>query len=99
MSDVIGMHFVCRDNANVTDWGDGTFDTGFWKVAAAHCDGLQYVALHQSKDRRSYRHGRVIHWHLEMYDGANRVVFTVLQEGHPRAWVGGGTGEKGFARR
>jgi len=27
---VVEMHFVCRDDLNVTDFGDGTFETGVW---------------------------------------------------------------------
>ena len=59
MSSVIGMHFVCKDELNVLDHGDGTFDTGFWKVALTHCASVEYVALHQSRDRPSYRQGEV----------------------------------------
>ena len=29
MPKVIGIHFVCRDDANVVDHGDGTFDTAY----------------------------------------------------------------------
>jgi|GEM_PF-5114291 len=30
MPHVIGLHFVCREDRNVVDRGNGTFDTGFW---------------------------------------------------------------------
>jgi hypothetical protein len=52
---VVGMHFVCRNDLNVTDYGDGTFDTGFWKVSRAHCSMVEYVALHESRSTPSYR--------------------------------------------
>ena len=62
MSRVIGMHFVCRDDLKVIDRGDDFFETGFWAVAAKHCETMGYVALHEAKDQLSYRHGRVIDW-------------------------------------
>ncbi len=99
MASVKGIHFVCRDDLNVTDHGDGTFETGFWVVAGKHLDDVEYVALHETKDRLSYRQGRVISWHHVIYEGRERVVFVVNQEGAPRGWVGGGSGEKGYAWR
>ncbi len=91
------MHFVCRDDLNVVDHGDGTFDTGFWAVSTRHCDTVELVALHAAKDQLSYRHGRVVGWRVVPYRGRGRVVFTVRQEGPPRRWVGRGSGEKGYA--
>lgn len=97
-SAVIGMHFVCRGDMNVVDHGDGTFDTGVWKVSTRHCDGVEYIALHESKERRSYRHGEVLSWRTTRHEGQQRIIFTVRQSGPPRAWQGGGSGEKGYAR-
>jgi hypothetical protein len=97
MSRVIGMHFVCRDDLNVDDHGDGTFETGFWAVAIKHADTVEYVALHEAKDQLSYRQGRVIDWFTVAYEGRERVVFVVRQEGPTRPWMGGGAGEKGYA--
>ena len=94
---VVGMHFVCRGDANVTVNADGTFDTGFWKVARKHCDAVEYVALHESKQATSYRHGKVTSWHEVEYEGSPRVVFTMQPEGAARRWVGPGSGEKGYA--
>ena len=99
MSVVVGMHFVCRDDLNVTDHGDGTFDTGFWYVSRSHCPMVEYVALHQSKDRPSYRQGRVIRWRTTTYEGKARVIFTVREDGKPKRWVGRGSGERGYAWR
>lgn len=98
MSAVIGMHFVCKSDRNVTDHGDGTFDTGFWYVARKHWDTVEYVALHESRDCLSYRQGRVVSWKATLYEGKTRVIFTVEAEGTRRAWVGGGSGEKGYSR-
>lgn len=96
---VLGMHFVCRGDLNVVDHGDGTFDTGVWKVSQAHAATVQRVALHPSKDHRSVRHGRVLDWWTVQHEGAERVVFRVRQEGPPVVWEGGGSGEKGYAWR
>ena len=99
MATVKGIHFVCRDDLNITDHGDGTFETGFWVVARSHLDDVEYIALHEAKDMPSYRHGRVMDWYHVNYEGRERVVFVVKQEGLVRAWVGGGSGEKGYAWR
>jgi len=96
MSKVIGMHFVCRDDLNVTDRGDGTFETGYWAVASKHCETVEYVALHEAKDQLSYRQGRVIDWFTVDYGGRDRVVFVVREHGPARPWNGGGSGEKGY---
>ncbi len=93
------MHFVCRDDTNVVDHGNGTFDTGFWKVATRHGSTVEYVALHDSKDEQSYRQGRVLRWRTAVYEGSTRLIFTVREDGARRKWVGGGSGEKGYARR
>ena len=96
---VVGMHFVCRGNKNVTDNGNGTFDTGFWFVNPKHRATVEYVALHDSKATTSYRQGRVISARDIPYEGKIRTIFTVRPEGGPRAWEGGGSGEKGFLWR
>lgn len=93
------MHFVCRDDMNVVDHGDGTFDTGSWKVSRTHCDTVEYVALHESRSRPSYRQGRVLRWRTITYEGRLRVIFTVRADVERRLWVGGGSGEKGYAWR
>lgn len=95
---VVGMHFVCKGDLNVTDHGDGTpfGDTGFWKVARKHCDDVEYVALHETRAGRSYRQGRVLSWRTTTYEGGTRVIFTVEDDGEGRSWVGGANGEKGY---
>ena len=96
MPTVTGMHFVCRDDANVTEHGDGTFDSGFWKVAKKHAETTEYIALHEAKHQASYRQGRVLRWFTVTYQGHDRVVFVVRQEVPARSWTGGGSGEKGY---
>lgn len=93
---VVAMHFVCRDDLHVTDRGDGTFETGVWKIAEQHADSVETVALHRDKTSRSYRHGRVLSWYPVEHEGHQRIVFVVRQEGPPLAWAGGGSGEKGY---
>lgn len=60
MSNVIGMHFVCKDDLNIVDHGDGTFDTGFGKVALKHCHSVEYVALHQRTALPTARRGPLL---------------------------------------
>ena len=96
---VVGIHFVCRGELGVTDHGDGTFDTASWTVAREHCDTVEYVALHEAKDRPSYRQGRVLSWRMDASEGQSRVIFTVEENDDPKTWVGGGTGERGYAYR
>ncbi len=96
MAHVIGLHFVCRDDRNVIDHGDGTFDTGFWYVSQRHADTAEYLALHDSRAQRSYRQGRVLDWWTTPYEGKTRIVFRVREDGVRREWCGGGTGERGY---
>jgi len=98
MARVIGMHFVCRDDLNVTDFGDGTFETGVWCVAAEHARTVRVVALHASRDTPSYRQGAVIGRRAVIHEGKTRFVFRVRDDGQPRVWSGGGSGEKGYVR-
>ncbi|MCK6524255.1 hypothetical protein L6R49_22850 [Myxococcota bacterium] len=93
---VIEMHFVCRDDLNVTDLGDGTFETGVWYVSAEAARTVRTVALHQDKNTPSYRQGQVIRRTTTVYEGKVRYVFRVREDGRPRAWGGGGSGEKGY---
>lgn len=93
---VVEMHFVCRDNLNVTDFGDGTFETGVWYVSSEAAQSVRTVALHQDKNSRSYRQGRVIGRRPTLYRGQARHIFLVRDDGRPMAWSGGGSGEKGY---
>lgn len=93
---VVEMHFVCRDDLNVTDFGDGSFETGFWAVSSEAAFTVRTVALHQAKSCPSYRQGRVIGRRTTLYQGKLRTLFRVQMAGQPLAWGGGGSGEKGY---
>ena len=96
---VVEMHFVCRDDLNVTDFGDGTFETGVWYVSAEAAQTVRTVALHENKEQPSYRQGRVIGRRSTIYEGKTRFIFHVRDDRRPIAWAGGGSGEKGYVRR
>lgn len=93
---VVEMHFVCRDDLNVTDFGNGTFETGFWFVSAEAARTVRTVALHQDKVSPSYRQGQVIGRRTTIYEGKPRFIFRVRDDRRPLAWGGGGSGEKGY---
>ena len=84
------LHLICRDDAHLTDLGDGRFETGFWAIKAEHGDDLQFLALHERKAALSYRQGRVLGWRRADWEGGERLVFTVQQQGPPVMWRGGG---------
>lgn len=87
-----------RDDLNVTDHGDGTFETGVWFVAAEHARTVRPVALHQAKDTPSYRQGTVIGRRSVIHKGKTRFVFRVRDDGLPRSWSGGGSASVRQAR-
>ena len=95
---VVEMHFVCRDDRDVVDFGDGTFETGVWYVGADAARTVRTVALHNDKRSPSYRQGSVIRRRSVVHEGQTRFVFTVRDDGRPMAWAGGGSGEKGYVR-
>ena len=89
---------------------DGTFWSGTWVVDKQHADrGMSigaYVALHKTKSEPSYRQGTIKAWReveRERQYGEQPVKIEVgidflLQPTHePYAWIGSGTGEKGYA--
>ena len=81
---VVEMHFVCRDDLNVTDLGDGTFETGVWAVSAEAAFSVRTVALHQDKATPSYRQGRVIGRTTQLYQGV--LVFSAGEDKDPSSW-------------
>ncbi len=93
---VIGLHFICRRDLNVTLLPDGTFETGVWVVAEKHANTAEYVALHESKTRGSYRQGRILSVRSVEYEGRLRRIFHVQPESKSLAWVGDGAGERGY---
>lgn len=56
MPKVISMHFVCRDDLNVTDFGNGTFETGVWAVSAQAAQNTRRVALQHPTYQNSIPH-------------------------------------------
>jgi hypothetical protein len=99
MPNVVGVHFVCDNDRNVTDHGNGTFDSGFWVVAKSHRPTIEYLALHSSRSSCSYRQGRVIGARDVKYGGKIRTIFTVQATREPLDWVGNGSGERGYKWR
>ena len=98
------FHFVCRDGEGVRDNGDGTFQSGDWVVSEVHCEPARrygaLLALHETKDEPSYRQGVIVGWEpivKSEYGDTQRVRFTVKSIDTPLEWVGGGSGEKGYA--
>ena len=98
MSDVIGIHLVCRDGRGVTKNPDGTFSTRAWKVRRRHAETALYVALHQSRYSLSYLQGRVVSAHQDPRE-PHRLVIVFESDDMPRRWEGKATGEKGYLRR
>lgn len=97
MPKVIAMHFVCRNDLNVIDFGNGIFETGVWAVSAEAARTTLRVALHETRAHLSYRQGSVIDRRMVLHQGRTRFVFRVRDDGVAVPWVGGGTGEKGYA--
>lgn len=93
---VVAMHFVCHADLNVTDLGDGTFETGVWFVSAEAARTVASVALHETKAVPSYRQGAVVARRATIYEGKRRFIFRVRDDGRPVPWAGGGSGEKGY---
>lgn len=104
---VAGYHFVCSGDRGVIDNRDGTFWTGSWVVACKNVDESlrfgAYLALHETKDQPSYRHGDILEYRLRERDMIDKdnvgVEFKVKASGNPRLWAGGGSGEKGYLWR
>lgn len=101
---VIGYHFVCKNSKGVIDNNNGTFWTGSWVVARKNVDESirygAYVALHESKDKPSYRQGQILEYRLRERDMVDRdnigIEFKIAEDDKPRLWVGDGSAEKGY---
>jgi hypothetical protein len=92
---VIGMHFVCRNSANIEELGDGWFKSGHWKVSEEHAKTAEYIALHETKTAPSYKQGNIKDYVLGPH-GNGRFTFYVKETHESRDWCGDGTGEKGY---
>jgi hypothetical protein len=109
---IVGYHFVCVRDRGVTLIGDGRFRSGSWVVAEQNIKNSlrygAYLALHESKSEPSYRQGQILNYQRTPRDmlpsGADGedtrveqgIEFLVRGTDQPYAWVGAGTGEKGY---
>jgi hypothetical protein len=104
-----GIHLVCAGDNGVSLNSDGTFWSGTWVVAKEHAvKGEQinaYVALHEKKSEPSYRQGIIKGWRIGTRDRQYADAPVQTEEGieflieptpDAYAWVGDGTGEKGY---
>lgn len=104
-SPVIGFHFKCESDYEVTPDGPDRFWSGVWVVAEDLCTPAVelggYVALHASKRERSYRQGTIIDWKVEPRSKGTTpmgITFLLHAFDEPQPWFGTGTGEKGYRR-
>lgn len=104
-SPVVGFHFKCVADYEVTPAENGRFWSGVWVVDDALCQPAielrGYVALHDSKREQSYRQGRIVGWRLDVRSKGKTkrgVSFLLEPLPHPFDWFGKGSGEKGYRR-
>ena len=104
---VVEFHFVCRNDENVQETGQGTFWSGNWWVDEDHARLAPRVgavlALHEDKSQLSYRQGYIDDWKQVISNEPGdkqqvRVCFLVRETEQPLAWAGEGSGEKGYKR-
>lgn len=88
------IHFVCKDNENVTVRPSGIFVTGYWKLGADAALGVEAIYLHQTKDLPSYRQGKVVERYLVPFEGQQRYVFAIEPFEEALTWKGEATVEK-----
>ncbi|WP_299643831.1 hypothetical protein [Devosia sp.] len=105
VSPVIGFHFKCQSDYEVTLLPDGRFWSGVWAVDEDLCQpAIQlggYVALHSAKREKSYRQGTLIDWKTEARTKgktAMGVSFLLKPFDEPLVWFGNGSGERGYRR-
>jgi hypothetical protein len=104
-SPVVGFHFVCEADYEVTPAENGKFWSGVWVVKEGLCqpaiDLKGYVALHSAKSEPSYRQGRIVGWKMERRSkGKTEMGISFLLEPLPHSfvWFGEGAGERGYRR-
>jgi hypothetical protein len=104
-SPVIGFHFKCENDYEVTLTPEGNFWSGVWTVDDSQCDPAiklgGYVALHHSKKEHSYRQGTLVDWKVEPRSKGKTpmgVSFLVVPFEDSLPWFGNGSGEKGYRR-
>ena len=107
---VIEYHFVCARDRGVTETKDGRFWSGSWVVAESNVrNSLKYgayLALHESRSNPSYRQGQILNYRRSTRDMFSKseqglkveegIEFLVQRTNEPYAWVGTGSGEKGY---
>lgn len=104
-SPVVGFHFKCENDYEVTLTPDGKFWSGVWAVDESLCDPAivlgGYVALHRSKKDRSYRQGTLVDWKVQPRTKGKTPVgvsFLVVPFDESFPWYGNATGERGYRR-
>jgi hypothetical protein len=102
---VIGFHFVCSNDYEVSPGEGGKFWSGVWAVKDELCDPAismnGYLALNSNKKEYSYRQGFIVDWRIEQRTkGQRQMGVTFLVQPFPTSmnWFGGGAGEKGYRR-
>jgi hypothetical protein len=109
---VTGYHFVCGRDRGVAQIRNGQFWSGSWVVAEINVKNSlkygAYLALHESKSETSYRQGQILDYRRSPRDMLHSdklgeeaktdegIEFLVQETNEPYAWVGEGTGEKGY---
>ena len=88
------IHFVCKDNENVTVRPSGIFVSGYWKLGADAALGVEFIYLHQTKDLPSYRQGKVVERYLVPFEGQQRYVFAIEPFDEALTWKGEAPVEK-----
>ncbi|MBS1705183.1 MAG: hypothetical protein JST40_04870 [Armatimonadetes bacterium] len=96
MARVNRIHFVCRNNLNVTELQNGEFESGFWKVSYDVANSVKEIYLHNSRSDISYRQGEILGFRLFEHDGSQRYIFRLRPLAEPRKWFGGGAQEKSY---
>lgn len=101
---VTGYHFVCSKDRGVIEVEDGQFWSGSWVVSEQNVQTsikyVAYLALHETKAQNSYRQGRILNYRRSPREMVKKsedgIEFLVQTTNEPYAWVGAGTGEKGY---
>ena len=104
-SPVIGFHFKCENDYEVTLTQDGNFWSGVWAIDDSLCAPAirlgGYVALHHSKKQLSYRQGTLVDWQIQARTKGKTpmgVSFLVVPFDESLPWYGNAAGERGYRR-
>jgi hypothetical protein len=108
---VCGYHFVCPRERGVLPNDDGTLWSGTWVVDKSNVETSikygAYIALHVEKSEPSYIQGKLKGWRRSERDRQYSdehlvqipmgIDFLLGPTTVPYAWIGDGSGEKGYA--